>query len=149
MASVNFVNEGKALDALPGTSLRTIALRSGIQLESPVQRIFHVNLNLGPMKVFSASDVVQIDGKGVNNRSEGEERALGGRLMRRYKVAPNERLASQVIVTGDVVVRTKVKRSVDSKLTREQAGYVALMTGFAAMMIFMFAMVGLDLIKKM
>ncbi len=149
MASVNFVNEGKMLDALPGTNLRDVALRSGIQLDSPVRRVFHVNVKFGPLKLFSGSDVVQIDGKGVNSRSEEEEKALGGRLLKRFKISPAERLASQVVVTGDIVVRTRVNREVDKKQTREQVGYAALMTGFAALMLFMFALVGLDLIKRM
>ncbi len=149
MASVNFVNEGKTLDVLPGTNLRDIALRSGVGLDSLFRRIVHVNVKVGPLQILSASDVVEIEGKGVNNRSEDEEKALEGRLLRRFKIRPSLRLASQVLITGDVSVRTKVRREVDKELTREQAGYVVLISGFTILMLFMFTLVGLDLVKKM
>lgn len=149
MASVNFVNEGKTLDVLPGTNLRDIALRSGVGLDGLFRRIVHVNVKVGPLQILSASDVVEIEGKGVNNRSVHEEKALEGRLLRRFKIRPSLRLASQVLITGDVSVRTKVRREVDKKLTRAQAGYVVLISGFTIVMLFMFALVGLDLVKKM
>jgi hypothetical protein len=149
MASVNFVNEGKTLDALPGANLREIALRSGIQLDSPLFRIFHLDIQAGPLKVLTASDVVAVEGKGVSNRSEEEEEALGGRFLRKYKVTPEMRLASQVSITGDVAVRTRVRREMNTILTRKQVGYLALISGFAIVMLLMFLLVGLDLVKKM
>ncbi len=149
MASVSFVREGKSLDALPGANLRQIALRSGIQFESPLSRIFHLNVNGGPLKIFSASDVVIVEGKGVNSRSEEEERALSGRFLRKFKVPATMRLASQVTVTGDVVVRTGIRRELDRELTKEQTGYLAVVSVFAIVMLAMFVLLGLDLVKEM
>ena len=149
MASIYFVNERKTLDALPGTNLRELALQAGIPLYRTFQRIAHINLKIGPLNIFSASDVVEIDGKGVSNRSDEEAKALEGRLLAKYKMTPNLRIASQVTITGDVSVRTLVARELDKKLTKERLGYLAVVTGFTILILFMFALVGLDLVKKM
>jgi hypothetical protein len=149
MASIVFVNERKTLNALPGTNLRELALQAGIPLYRPFQRIAHINLKIGPLNIFSASDVVEIDGKGVNNRSDEEAKALEGRLLAKYKMTPALRIASQVTITGDVSVKTLVTRELDKKLTKERLGYLALVTSFAILILFMFALVGLDLVKKM
>ncbi len=149
MASIVFVNERKTLDALPGTNLRELALQAGIPLYRTFQRIAHINLKIGPLNIFSASDVVEIDGKGVSNRSDEEAKALEGRLLAKYKMTPNLRIASQVTITGDVSVRTLVARELDKKLTKERLGYLAVVTGFTILILFMFALVGLDLVKKM
>ena len=149
MASIVFVNERKTLDALPGTNLRELALQAGIPLYRTFQRIAHINLKIGPLNIFSASDVVEIEGKGVNSRSDEEAKALEGRLLTKYKMTPNLRIASQVTITGDVSVRTLVARELDKKLTKERLGYLAVVTGFTILILFMFALVGLDLVKKM
>jgi len=149
MASVYFVNERKTLDALPGANLRQVALQAGIPLYKALQRIFHVNVRLGPIKIFSASDTVEIEGKGVNNRADGEAKALEGHFLAKYKVTPNLRIASQVTVTGDIAVKTLVTRELDKKLTKEWLGYIAVVTSFALIVLVMFALVGLDLVKKM
>jgi len=149
MPSIYFVNEKKTLDALPGANLRDIALQAGIPLYRTFQRIFHVNFKLGPLNIFSAADIVEIEGKGVNNRSEEELKALGGRLLAQYRVNPNLRIASQVVVTGDVSVKTLAMRELDKKLTKERFGFLAVVTGFVVLMLAMFALVGLDLVKKM
>ena len=149
MASIIFVNERKTLDALPGTNLRELALQAGIPLYGTFQRIAHINLKIGPLNIFSASDMVEIDGKGVSNRSDEEAKALEGRLLVRYKTTPNLRIASQVTITGDVSVRTLVPREMDKKLTKERLGYLAVVISFAILILFMFTLVGLDLVKKM
>jgi hypothetical protein len=149
MASIYFVNERKTLDALPGANLRDLALQSGIPLYRTLQRVFHLNLELGPLNIFSASDIVEVEGKGVNSRSDEEAKALEGRLLTRYKVTPNLRIASQVRITGDISVKTLVARELDKKLTKEQLGYFAVLTGFAIVILFMLMLVGLDLVKKM
>ena len=149
MASVFFVNEQKTLDALPGTNLRDIALQAGIPLYRTLQRVFHINLKLGPLSMFSASDMVEIDGKGVNNRSDEELKALQGRFLTKYVVSPNLRVASQVVITGDVSVKTLASRKLDKKLTREHLGYLLVVAGFAAVMLVLFVLIGLDLVKKM
>jgi hypothetical protein len=149
MASITFINERKTLDALPGANLRDLALRSGIPLYKTFQRIFHINFKLGPLNIFSASDVVEVEGKGVNNRSDAEVKALEGRFLPRYKLTPNLRIASQVVITGDASVKTFVVRELDKKMTKEQLGYFAVLAGFALVMVFMVALVGLDLVKKM
>lgn len=149
MPSIYFVNERKTLDALPGTNLRELALRAGIALSKNLDRVFHVNLKLGPLRVFSASDVVEIDGKGANARSEEELKALEGRFLRKYKLNPNLRIASQVTLAGDVSVRTFAVREVDKKLTKERMGYLVVVATFGILMLVMFALVGLDLVKRM
>ncbi|HEY6950970.1 MAG TPA: hypothetical protein VI758_01115 [Bacteroidota bacterium] len=149
MASINFVNEHKILDALPGTNLRDLALQAGIPLDKPIQRIVHFNVRLGPLNLFPASDTVEIDGKGVNARSEQEEHALAGRFLARYKVTPTLRLASQVTVTGDISVRTGAARELDKQMTKQRVGYLAVVASFALIMLVMFALIGLDLVKKM
>lgn len=149
MPSIYFVNERKTLDALPGANLRDLALQAGIPLYRTVQRILHLNLRLGPLNIFTASDVVEIEGKGVNNRSDEEAKALEGRVLSKYKLNPNLRLASQVTVSGDISVRTLATRELDRKLTRQWLGYVAVVTTFLVLMVVMLALVGLDLVKKM
>jgi hypothetical protein len=147
MASINFVNERKTLDALPGTNLRDVALQAGIPLYGTLQRVFHLHVRLGPLNVFTASDIVEIDGKGVNNRSEQEEKALEGRFIGKYKVTPNLRIASQVVVSGDVSVKTRAARELDKKLTRQRVGFLAVVTCFGLIMLAILALVGLDLVK--
>jgi len=149
MPSIYFVNERKTLDALPGANLRDLAMQAGIPLYRTVQRILHLNLRLGPLNIFTASDVVEIEGKGVNNRSDEEAKALEGRVLSKYKLNPNLRLASQVTVSGDISVRTLATRELDRKLTRQWLGYVAVVTTFLVLMVVMLALVGLDLVKKM
>jgi hypothetical protein len=149
MASINFINERKTLDALPGTNLQELALQSGIPLYRTFQRVFHFNLKLGPMRFFSSSDIVEIEGKGGGVRSEEETKALEGRFLAKYKVTPNLRIASQVSITGDCSVKTLGVRELDRKLTKERLAYLVLVTSFAILMLFMFALVGLDLVKKM
>ena len=149
MPAVYFINERKTLDVLPGTNLRKVSLQSGIPLFSTVGRVLQFNLSIGPLKLFSASDIVQIEGKGVNARSEEEENVLSGRFATKYKITSTERLASQVTVTGDIVVRTRTQREIDAKLTREQRGYIGLLAGFTLMIVAVLALVGLDLIKML
>jgi hypothetical protein len=148
MASISFINERKTLDALPGTNLRELALQSGIPLYKTVQRIVHFNLNLGPVKFFSSADTVEIEGKGVNGRTDEESKALEGRFLAKYKVPPNLRIASQVTITGDISVRTLAVRELDKRLTKERLGYLAVLTSFVLLMLLMLALVGLDLVKK-
>ena len=149
MPSVYFVNEGRTLDVLPGTNLRELAFQGGIPLYKALPRILHFNFKLGPLKVFSASDVVEVEGKGANSRSEEELKALEGRLLTKYKVNPNYRIASQVLISGDVLVRTLVKRELAKKLTKERLRYLAVVVSFAVLVLVMLALVGLDLVKKM
>jgi hypothetical protein len=147
MATIYFANERKSLDVLPGTNLGKVALRSGTSLHNVIQQIFHLNLRVGPFALFTAFDLVNIDGKGASPRSEAEEKALSGRLVTKYKLTPSLRIASQVFVTGDITVHTRAKREVDKELTNEQRGYPALLCGFTVLMVLVLGLVGLDLLK--
>src|SRR5574341_381314 len=110
MPAIHFINEHKSLDVLPGTNLRSAALKSGIHLYKPFFRVFHLNLNVGPLKFPCASDVIEVvDGKGASARTPEEENALSGRWILKRKITPNYRLACQVVVNGDVTVKTMPK----------------------------------------
>jgi len=104
MPTITFANEHRSIDVLPGTNLRKAALKAGVQLYSPLARVFHVNLELGPVALHSTSDVVEVlEAKGIPARNEAEEALVAGRFVKR-KVAPNLRLASQITVNGDITV---------------------------------------------
>lgn len=147
MPAIYFENEHKSLDVLPGTNLRKAALKSGIQLYRPINRVFHVNLELGPLKFPCGSDIIElVDGKGVNARTPEEERVLQGRLLKR-KVTPNLRLACQVQVSGDVKVRTRPKVEIDLEETKRHVGFLGVLGAFTLLMLLIFALIGLDLVK--
>ena len=150
MPAIHFEKEHKSLDVLPGTNLRKAALQSGVHLYNPLQRIFHLNVSLGPLRFPCASDVVElVDGKGTNPRSEEEESALSGRWLFKRKVSASHRLACMVQVNGDVTVRTLPKLEIDSQATKAQAGFFAVVLGFLALMGIIMLLIGLDLVKKL
>ncbi|MBI2619268.1 MAG: hypothetical protein HYW57_04240 [Ignavibacteriales bacterium] len=149
MPTVRFVNDYKSLDVLPGTNLRKAALKSGIRLYNPLHRVFHFNLNLGPLMIPCASDVVEVfDGKGVNARTPDEERLISGRLLKR-KVSPAHRLACMVQVNGDISVRTMPERELDIPETKRHLGYFAALALFILLMLVTFGIMALDLVKKL
>lgn len=147
MPAIHFENEHKSLDVLPGTNLRKAALKSGVQLYKPLHRIFHLNIEVGPLKFPCASDIVEIvDGKGVNPRTPEEERLIAGRILKR-KVTPSLRLACQVNVTGDVRVRTMPSVEIDREATRKQLAYLAVLGAFGVLMLLILGLIALDLVK--
>ena len=149
MPAVHFINEHKSIDVLPGANLRKAALRSGIQLYSPLHRVFHLNLRLGPISLPCSSDVVEIiEGKGVNARTLDEEMLIGGRLIK-HKVAPSMRLACQVVVNGDITVRTLPYREMDAEGTKKTVAYLAVVGAFLILMLGIFGMMALDLVKAL
>lgn len=149
MPSVQFLNDHKSIDVLPGTNLRAAAMKSGIQLYKPFNRLFHLHLKLGPLDFPCASDVIEIvDGKGVNVRTPEEERLIAGRLFKR-KVTPALRLACQVQVNGDISVRTLPTLERDHEETKRTIGFLGALGAFLLLMLVMFGMMALDLVKKL
>jgi ferredoxin len=147
MPAIYFENEHKSLDVLPGTNLRKAALKSGIKLYNPLSRVFHVNVNLGSLKLPCSSDIIElVDGKGVNPRSPAEEKVLQGRILKR-KLTPNLRLACQVQVSGDVRVRTRPAVEIDREETKRNLGFLAVLGAFGFIMLVIFILLGLDLVK--
>lgn len=148
MPIINFENEHRVINVLPGTNLRKAALKAGVTLYKPLYRVFHVNLDIGPISLNSSTDVVEVvDGKGVNARTEQEEMLVGGRFLKR-KVAPGHRLASQVTVNGDVTVRTMPKRELDLEATKHNLGFLAAVGTFFLFALGLFLVLGLELVKK-
>lgn len=149
MPAVNFVNEHKVLDVMPGTNLRKTALKSGIPLYNSLKRVFDVNLQLGPLAIPSRFDVVEIvEGKGVNPRSPDEEERMSGLVIKK-KVTPTMRLASYVQVNGDITVKTMPVLEIDKARTMQNLGYLGVLSGFVLLMGIIFGMIGLDLVKKL
>ncbi|MBI4429830.1 MAG: hypothetical protein HY562_12015 [Ignavibacteriales bacterium] len=150
MPAIHFLNEHTSLDVLPGTNLRKAALKSGIHLYAPLHRVFHLNLNLGPLKFPCGSDVIEVvDGKGINARTHTEEDVISGRWLMKRKVSPNHRLACQVVVNGDVTVKTRPKLEVDPRATKNRVAFLGVVGGFLLMMLAVLALIGLDLVKKL
>jgi hypothetical protein len=148
MPAIYFENENKSLDVLPGSNLRKAALRGGIQLYKPLHRVFHLNVDLGPIKFPCGSDLIEIvEGKGVNGRSPEEESAMSGRFLFKRKVTPSMRLACQVQVTGDIKVRTMPSVGIDLQATKQHLGYLGVLGGFALLMVVILGLIGLDLVK--
>ncbi|HEY4611812.1 MAG TPA: hypothetical protein VII11_02395 [Bacteroidota bacterium] len=148
MPAIHFENEHKSLDVLPGTNLRTAALKSGIQLYSPLHRVFHLNLDLGPVQFPCGADIIEvIDGKGMNARTPEEETVISGRWIRKRKVPANLRLACQVTVNGDLKVRTMPKLELDPEATKQRIGFLGVVGGFFFLMAVIFGLIGLDLVK--
>ena len=150
MPAIHFLNEHTSLDVLAGTNLRKAALKSGIHLYKPLHRVFHFNLDIGPLKFPCGSDIVEIvEGKGINARTRAEEEVISGRWLLQRKVTPNHRLACQIVVNGDVTVKTMPKLEVDPKATKARFGFLAVIGGFLLMMGVILALIGLDLVKKL
>ncbi|MCI0706804.1 MAG: hypothetical protein L0Y80_04870 [Ignavibacteriae bacterium] len=148
MPAIHFERERKSLDVLPGTNLRTAALKSGIELYSTLHRVFHANLEMGPVKFPCGADVIEIvEGKGINARTPEEEAVIAGRWFLKRKVAPNMRLACQVAVNGDVTVRTMPVRELDKEETKQRVGFLGVVGGFFLLMALMLGLIGLDLVK--
>jgi ferredoxin len=148
MPAIHFEKEHKSLDVLPGTNLRTAALKSGIHLYKPIHRIFHLNLNRGPLKFPCGSDIVEVvDGKGANARTPEEEAVISGRWILKRKVTPTLRLACQVTVSGDLVVRTLPKLELDKEATKQRLGLFVVVGIFSLLMAAVFALIGLDVVK--
>jgi hypothetical protein len=117
-------------------------------LYRPLDRVFHLNLSLGPLKFPCGSDVIElVDGKGAGTRTAEEAAVLAGRWILKRKVTPNLRLACQVHVTGDVVVRTMPTVEVDREATKQHVGFLAVVGGFVLLMAAVLALIGLDLVK--
>lgn len=148
MPVVLFENPRKTLNVIPGTNLRTAALKSGVALYKPFFRVFHLNLDIGPVQFPCGCDIVEIEGKGTNARSEEEEKVVSGRFFTKRKVTPNLRLACQVNITGDITVRTHPKLEVDPIETKRQRGYIAVVSAFLLLMALIVAIIGLDLVQK-
>lgn len=149
MPAIHFLNEHKSLDVLPGTNLRKAALKSGIHLYGPFHRVFHLNLTLGPFKFPCGSDIIEvIEGKGINARTSEEEIVIAGRWILKRKVAPSHRLACQVVVNGEVAVKTMPKLELDPKETKARVGFLGVVGGFLLLMLAILALIGLDLVKK-
>jgi ferredoxin len=149
MPTIVFEREHKSLDVLPGTNLRKAALKSGIHLYSPFWRVFHANLQLGPVSFPCAADVVAIDGKGVNARTEEEEMLIAGRYLVKRKVTPELRLACQVSVTGDIRVTTRPAREIDWAETKRAVQYALVVGFFSVALLVTFALIALDLVSKL
>ena len=148
MPAIRFENDHKALDVLPGTNVRTAALKSGVHLYSPFFRVFHLNISSGPINFPCGADVVEVvEAKGLNARSPEEEELISGRFFIKRKVTPNLRLACQMNVNGDVTVRTLPKLVVDRDATRQRIGFLSVVGGFFLAMALLFAVIGLDLVK--
>jgi len=148
MPVIDFENEHRVLNVLPGTNLRKAALKAGVQLYKPLNRVFHVNLELGPIALHSTSDVVEVvQAKGIKARTEEEQNLVEGRFLK-WELSPSHRLASQVIVNGDITVRTMPKRTINWAATRTNLGFLAAVGIFFVFSIFLFLIMGLDLIKK-
>lgn len=147
MPTVNFENEHRSLDVLPGTNLRRAALQSGIRLYSPLRRVFHINVRIGPLVIPCGADVVEVsDGKGTNPRSEREELIVQGRMVKR-KTSPAHRLACLVDVEGDITVRTSPHREIDIQATKEHLGFLAIVGAFVLVMAGILGVIALDLLK--
>ncbi len=148
MPTINFENEHRVLNVLPGTNLRKAALKAGVQLYKPLNRVFHLNLTLGPVSINSASDVVEVvEAKGINARTEDEQNLVEGRFLK-WETTPAHRLASQVVVNGDITVRTMPTRKLDWNATRMNLGYLTAVGVFFLFSLFLFLVLGLDLVKK-
>lgn len=148
MPAIHFLNEHKSLDVLPGTNLRKAALKSGIHLYGTLHRVFHLNLDLGPVKFPCGADVIEVvEGKGIGARTPEEENVIAGRWLIKRKVASNHRLACQVVVNGDVTVKTMPKLEFDLKETKARVGYLAVVGGFLLIMLAIVGIIGLDLVK--
>ncbi len=148
MPVVLFENPRKTLNVIPGTNLRKAALKSGVALYKPFFRVFHANLDIGPIQFPCGCDIVEIEGKGTNARSEEEEKVISGRFFTKRKVAPNLRLACQVNVTGDITVRTHPKLEVDPVETKRQRGFLLVVFIFFLLMALIVGVIGLDLVQK-
>ncbi len=147
MPTVQFLNEHKSLDVLPGTNLRKAALKSGIRLYGTMQRVFHLHVNVGPLMIPCTSDVVEIvNGKGVNARTPDEEKLISGRLLKR-KVTPTHRLACMVQVNGDISVKTMPERELDIPETKRHLGFFAALGIFGLLMLLTFGIIALDLVN--
>ncbi len=148
MPAIRFENDHKSLDVLPGTNLRTAALKSGIHLYSTFFRVFHVNVSAGPVHFPCGGDIVEVvEAKGLNPRSPEEEELISGRFLIKRKVTPSLRLACQMTVNGDVTVRTLPKLAVDREATKQRIGFLSVVAGFLLAMALLFALIGLDLVK--
>ena len=148
MPVVRFERENKAINVLPGTNLRQVALKSGVELYSPLQRVVHIRANVGEIHIPCASDVVEVEGKGVNVRTEEEELLVAGRLLPKYKVQPNHRLACLVSVNGDITVKTLPLREVDRANTSLHAKFYAFTAAFSLFILALLLVLGLDIAGK-
>ncbi len=148
MPAIHVENEHKSIEVLPGTNLRKAALKTGLNLYCPFYRVFHLNLDLGPVKFPCGADVIElVDGKGVNSRSPQEEAVIRGRWLLKRKVTPAHRLACQVQVNGDITIRTRPTLEADPIATKQHIGFLGVVGAFFLFMAIIFALIGLDLVK--
>ena len=148
MPVINFENEHRVLNVLPGSNLRKTAMKAGVQLYKPLNRVFHVNIEAGPLSIHSTSDVVEVvQAKGINARSDEETNLVEGRFVK-WDISPNHRLASHVIVNGDMTIRTMPERTINWKATKMNIGYLTAVGIFFLFSAFLFLVLGLDMIKK-
>ena len=149
MPVVRFERENKALNVLPGANLRDVALKAGVELYAPFQRVFHIRVHVGEVHIPCASDVVEIEGKGLNMRTEEEELLVAGRMLPKYKVQPTHRLACLVNVTGDITVKTLPAREVDKANTDLHTKFYGITTVFCLFVFGLLFVLGLDIAGKL
>ncbi|MGB2869531.1 MAG: hypothetical protein WBD36_13835 [Bacteroidota bacterium] len=149
MPAIHFEKDHKSFNVLPGTNLRKAALQGGIHLYGAFHRVFHLNLDLGPLRFPCGSDIVEVEGKGMNARTEEEEAVIAGRWLFKRKVAPSHRLACMLQVNGDITVKTLPYLEIDKGATKARAGFLGVILGFLLLMGGIMLLIGLDLVKKL
>ena len=144
MPVVTFHHEHRSIDAETGMNLRRLMLRIGV---SPYKGL-DVLTNCRGHNFCVTCAVEIIDGKGATPKTQEEEGTLTGNLAIARVVQKNLRLACQISITGDIVVKTHPVRQIDWKATKERLTLVGIATFFALVFVGMFVFLFLDMIKK-
>ena len=143
MPVVTFHHEHRAFEAEPGTNLRQLMLKVNV----PPYQGFDQLLNCRGHNFCGTCAVEVVDGKGASPRGKDEEATLMGTLAIVRSVEKNVRLACQMAVSGDMVVKTHPVRPIDREKTKERFALLGIVSFFLLAFLGIFAFMVLDMIK--
>lgn len=144
MPIINFVNENKTLEVSPNSNLRLEMKKAKISPYSGVKNF----INCFGNGLCSMCAVEIVENKGASGRKEEEESTLISETpFYARKIEKHHRLACQVLVVGDMSVKTHPKFEIDKITSKRMMTKTIISTGFAVLFGVLFVVIFLDMIK--
>jgi len=144
MPVVTFHNEYRSVDVEPGTNLRRLMRRVGV---TPYRGLAMLT-NCRGHNFCGTCAVEIVDGKGLAAPTDDELSTLGGNLLVARTVGKNVRLACQLKVNGDMVVKTHPVRPVDRQGTKQRIALFGLAAAFCVVFLGVLLFLFFDMFKR-
>lgn len=144
MPVITLANENKTIEVPVGANLRHALLNNGVSPYIGIAKL----INCRGFELCGTCRVEVVDGKGASARKDDEEQTLiSSTPFYARKIEKNIRLACQVSVTGDLMVKTYPKVELDRERTKEMMIKSGISAGFLLLFGLFFLAMFLDMIK--